>query len=109
MYTGDVRKRLASYRIPEDLLAAATIKAAECGETVTDAVIRGLEAYVQGSEAAVVASTAPVSAVTVHTEPEVSPWAAEASEELPETSPCPHPAGSVRDTGVCHDCGEDVW
>ena len=109
MYTGDVRKHLASYRIPEDLLAAATVKAAECGETVTDAVIRGLRVYVQGGEAAGIVPAAPVSAVTVHTVLEWPAGDVETLEDEPERPACRHPAGLVSETGVCGECGEDVW
>ncbi len=35
-----------SVRVPDDLWSAARVRAAENGETVTDVLIRALEAYV---------------------------------------------------------------
>ena len=110
MYTGDVRKQLASYRIPKGLLAAVTVEAAERGETVTDMVIRSMEAYIQRREAAGIVPAAPVSVATVHTVPEWPAGDVEALEDEPERRPCPHPAERVdTDTNICRDCGEDVW
>ena len=106
MYTGDVRKQPATYRIPPGLLAAVTVEAAERGETVTDMVIRSMEAYIQGGEAAGIAPVAPVADPAVHTVPE---WPA-SYEEAPERPACKHPADRVdTDTSVCRDCGADVW
>jgi len=108
MYTGDVRKQPATYRIPRDLLAAVTAEAAERGETVTDMVIRSMEAYIQRGEAAGVAPMAPVSAASVHTVPE---WPADDAElpEEPQRPACRHPVDRVNtDTGQC-ECGEDMW
>lgn len=105
MYTGDVRKQPATYRIPPDLLAAVTSEAAERGETVTEVVIRSMEAYIQRGETAGIAPAAPVAAVAVHTVPE---WPAD-EVELPKEPPCRHPVASVSDAGVCGECGEDVW
>ena len=105
MYTVDVAKRPATYRVPADLLAAATARAAERGETVTDAVIRGLEAYVRGEETAGIVPSAPVAAVTVHTVSEVP-----SSYVEPSAAPaCKHPAVSVDELGMCHECGADVF
>jgi hypothetical protein len=106
MYTGDVRKQPATYRIPRDLLAAVTVEAAERGETVTVMVIRSMEAYIQRGEASGIAPRAPVAEVTVHTVPE-SPGR---YEEAPERPACKHPADRVdTDTGQCGACGADVW
>lgn len=96
MYTGDVRKQLASYRIPPGLLAAVTAEAAERGETVTDMVIRGMEAYIQRGEAAVSVPVAPVAESPVYTVPETLEPA------------CKHPAELV-EAGECRLCGADVW
>ena len=38
-----------SVRVPEDLWQAARARAAERGETVTDAIVRALERYVRRS------------------------------------------------------------
>lgn len=105
MYTGDVRKHLASYRIPEELLATLAAVAAERGETATDGVIWGIGAYIQRGEAAGIVSSAPVSVASVHTHPEAPVEYAEAPR-----ADCRHPADRVdTDTSTCLDCGADVW
>ena len=102
MYTGDVGKRLASYRVDEDLLAAVTAKAAERGETVTDVVIRAFQVYIRDDGAAPVPSAPPVAALPVHTVPE-------RYQEPPQAPACKHPVASVNEFSVCRECGEDVW
>ena len=104
MYTADVAKPSATYRLDRDLLATVRVLAAECGDTVTDAVTWGLRAYIRSKEAPLIEPTAPVAAPTVHT-----PYEAPAAyAEVPERRPCRHPADRV-DAGVCQECGEDVW
>ncbi len=51
IYTGDVGKRLGTYRADEELLAAVAVKAAERGETVTDVIIQRFRAYIRDDEA----------------------------------------------------------
>jgi len=41
------KTRARSVRVPDDLWAAAKVKAEERGETVTDALVRALERYVR--------------------------------------------------------------
>ena len=102
MYTGDVGKRLASYRVDGDLLAAVTTEAAERGETVTDVVIRAFQAYIRNDGAPEMASAPPVAAPPVHTAPE-------RYEDPPPAPACKHPVASVNEFSVCRDCGADVW
>ena len=109
MYAVDVAKPSATYRLDGDLLAKVRVLAAECGETVTDAVDWGLRAYIRSKERGQIVSAAPVSVATVHTASEWPAGDVEALEDEPERSPCRHPAGLVSETGVCGECGEDVW
>ena len=100
IYTCDVAKRLGTYRVDRGLLADAAVCAAERGETVTDVIIRGLEAYIQGASRGVVASVPPVDAPPVYTDVEYP-----ASHEAPS---CRHPAEYV-DAGECRNCHAEVW
>jgi hypothetical protein len=109
MYTGDVGKRLASYRVDRDLLAAVTAKAAERGETVTDVVIQRFQAYIRDDEEPSVPSAPPVVATSVHTGNEW-PESYEESPEEPAANNCKHPTDRIDvDTSVCRDCHADVW
>ena len=103
MYTGDVGKRLASYRVDRDLLAAVTAKAAERGETVTDVVIQRFEAYIRDDEEPAIPSAPPVAVTSVHTGNEW-PGSYEESPEEPAANNCKHPAEAVEanECGICH-------
>ena len=105
IYTVDVGKRLGTYRVDEDLLAAALVRATERGETVTDVIIRALCAYIRDSQPAGIVSAPPVAASLVYTDVE-SP----VSYDEPAAAPsCKHPVGQVDpDTSIC-SCGADVW
>ena len=106
IYTCDVPKRLGTYRVDCDLLAAVAVRAAERGETVTDVIIQRFHAYIRGASTGDVASMPPVDAPPVYTDVEY-PASYEAPPKVP---PCKHPADRVDpDAGVCHECGAEVW
>ena len=105
IYTVDVAKRLGTYRVECDLLAAAAAKAAVRGESVTDVIVRALCAYIRDSQPAGNVSAPSVAAPSVYTDVE-SPVS---YDEPAETRPCKQPVGQVDpDTGMCA-CGADVW
>jgi hypothetical protein len=106
IYTGDVGKRLGTYRVDEALIAEALACAAERGETVTDVIIQALQAYIRAHRTGGIAFAAPVGDPSVYTDVESPVSYDEPAEDLP----CKHPAGQVDpDAGVCHECGADVW
>ena len=100
IYTCDVVKRLGTYRVERDVLADAASVAAERGETVTDVLVRALEAYIRAHRTGGIASAAPVNEPPVYTDVE-SP----VSYDEPA---CRHPADAVEanECGICH---ADVW
>ena len=104
IYTGDVVKRLGTYRVDCDLLASAAVCAAERGETVTDVLVRALEAYIRGAGTGEIGSAPPVAAPSVYT-PVESP---ERYDEPANDLPCRHPADAVDGT-ECRACGTEVW
>ena len=99
IYTCDVPKRLGTYRVDRGLLAEVAARAAERGETVTDVLVRALEAYIRGASRGETASAPPVDAPPVYTDVEY-PVSHEAS--------CRHPAECV-EAGECRNCGAEVW
>ena len=106
IYTGDVVKRLGTYRVDCDLLASAAVCAAERGETVTNVIVNALQAYIRACKGGEIVSEAPVAAPPVYTPPETPAGYKEPSVD----PPCRHPADQVDpDAGVCRACGADVW
>ena len=106
IYSGDVAKRLGTYRVECDLLAAAAVKAAERGETVTDVLVRALCVYIRDSQPAGNVPVLPVAAPSVYTDVE-SPVS---YDEPAAKKPCRHPVDAVDpDTSICRECGADVW
>lgn len=104
IYTVDVAKRLGTYRVEVDLLAAAAAKAAVRGETVTDVLVRALCAYIRDSQPAGNVSAPSIVASSVYTDVE-SPVS---YDEPAEDPPCRHPADAVEanECGICH---ANVW
>ena len=106
IYTVDVAKRLGTYRVDEDLLAAVAARAAERGETVTDLIIQRFQAYIRDDVTAEIAVAPPVDEPPVYTDVE-SPVS---YDEPAAKKPCRHPVDAVDpDTSICRECGADVW
>ena len=107
IYTGDVAKRLGTYRAESDLIDAAVAKAAQRGETVTDLIVERLQAYIRDDWTGQAPFAAPVTVPPVYTPVEAPPAYVEPPEEL-EAPPCKHPAERV-EAGECGICHADVW
>lgn len=107
IYTGDVGKRLGTYRVDRELLAAAAVCAAERGETVTDVIVGGLHAYIRRCRGGEITSAPPVNDSPVYTDREW-PGSYDEPPAEPAVNNCKHPADQV-EAGECRSCGADVW
>ena len=106
IYTGDVAKRLKTYRLDPGECADFAWAVSETGESETEVLRRAILAYIQRVRTGGFAFAPPVDAPSVYTDVE-SPVS---YDEPAEDRPCKHPAGQVDpDAGVCHECGGEVW
>jgi len=109
IYTGDVAKRLKTYRLEPSECADFAAAVAETGETESDVLRAAIRAYIQRVRTGETAFAPPVAESPVYT-PDEAPASYLAAPEEPQAPPCRHPADRVDvDTNVCQDCGEDVW
>ena len=105
IYTGDVPKRLKTYRLePADCTDFAWA-VGQTGDTESDVLRAAIRAYIQRVRMGLGADSPPVSAPSVYTHPE-SP---ERYEEPPSAPACKHPVASVDELGMCHECDTEVW
>lgn len=102
-------KRLKTYRLEPDECAGFAWAVSITGETETDVIRGAIRAYIQAVRGGTDAPVAPVAEMRVYTVPEWPAGDVEALEDEPGRPACRHPAGLVSETGVCGECGEDVW
>lgn len=88
----------------EELYAAVAAKAAERDETVTDVIIRALQAYIRDDRTAPVAPVLLLATSPVYTPVVMLPL----DEEPPGKQPCRHPAASVDALNICRECGTEI-
>lgn len=107
IYTGDVAKRLKTYRLDPGECAGFAAAVAETGETETEVLRRAILAYIQRVRTGQDATAAPVAGPPVYTPPERPPTAPQWYEE-PAGAPCKHPADRVDELNVCHECDTEI-